>query len=130
MSNKKPLKLHVRDGTYQKCRHDGVEPEYDYQTPEPPEIINGAALNEWNRVTAELSRLGLLTILDRACLTQYCILWKELMKYDEDNPLPASWHNQFKLVYQQLGLSVASRAGLRLPDKSKDKPKSVFGGKM
>ena len=42
---------------------------------EIPEFLQGDAKREWNRVSVELRRLGLLTMLDRACLAGYCQSW-------------------------------------------------------
>lgn len=133
MSKKKALHLHKLDGTYQKCRHDGDAPDFNPDTPTPPDILNGVALNEWNRVTPELERLGLLTIFDRTILAQYCILWKQLhdsIGADESEPLSAAWHTQFKQIQQELGFTIASRAGLRMPKIEKEKPASKLDGAM
>lgn len=130
MSKKKPLHLHKLDGTFQKCRHGGDAPDFNPDTPEPPDILNGVALNEWNRVVPELERLGLLTIFDRAILAQYCILWKQLHDSSPDEPLSAAWHTQFKQIQQELGFTIASRAGLRMPKAEREKPKSKLDGAM
>lgn len=112
---------------------------FNPDTPTPPDILNGVALNEWNRVTPELERLGLLTIFDRSILAQYCLLWQQLHESvspvnqdDEEPPAPlsAAWHTQFKQIQQELGFTIASRAGLRMPNVEKEKPESKLSGSM
>jgi P27 family predicted phage terminase small subunit len=144
LTNKtKPLHLHKLEGTFRKDRHSGEAVPFDPNTPDAPDILNGVALNEWNRVTPELSRLGLLTIFDRSILTQYCLLWEELYlnkqafrlaKTDEEKeaakPLSAAWNTQFKQIQQELGFTIASRSGLRMPNVEKEKPESKLTGAM
>ena len=45
--------------------------------PNPPRILKGEALAEWKRIVPELERAGLLTLLDRALLTRYCVAWAQ-----------------------------------------------------
>ena len=140
MSKKKPLHLHKLDGSFRKDRHSGDAVPFNADVPEPPDILNGVALNEWHRVTPELSRLGLLTIFDRSILAQYCLLWAQLHESvnpinqnDDDEtpaPLTAAWHTQFKQIQQELGFTISSRAGLRMPNVEKEKPKSKLDGAM
>jgi P27 family predicted phage terminase small subunit len=40
----------------------------------PPALL-GAAADEWRRIAPKLHRLGLLTEIDDAALTAYCITW-------------------------------------------------------
>ena len=40
----------------------------------PPELTNAAKV-EWNRIAANLHRMGLLSSIDRACLAAYCQEW-------------------------------------------------------
>jgi P27 family predicted phage terminase small subunit len=90
---------------------------------------------EWWRVSPELIRLGLLTVLDRACLASYCqavaeldIATKTLKKegrefkteagYKAPHPAVAqqrsAW-NAVKAFAAEFGLSPAGRAGLHAP---------------
>ncbi len=43
--------------------------------PDPPELLQGAALAEWLRVTPLLAEVGLIAKLDRAVLAGYCQAW-------------------------------------------------------
>lgn len=53
-------------------------PEFVRLPPEPPDILWGDALDEWNRVVPELQRLGLTKPIDAASLTAYCLTWQRL----------------------------------------------------
>jgi P27 family predicted phage terminase small subunit len=44
-------------------------------TPTCPEHLNETANSEWNRISGELSALGLLTLVDRAALAAYCMVY-------------------------------------------------------
>lgn len=46
--------------------------------PEPPDILWGDGLGEWNRVVPELQRLQLTKPVDAASLTAYCLTWHRL----------------------------------------------------
>ena len=43
--------------------------------PEPPEMMNAAALKEWHRLTPLLEEVGLIAKLDRAIIAAYCMAW-------------------------------------------------------
>lgn len=43
------------------------------EIPEPPDHLDEGALDEWNRITVELFRLGLIAKIDRASLAVYCM---------------------------------------------------------
>lgn len=58
----------------------GKRPIPDVVKPRPvaptcPAFLSTAAKAEWKRVTPELERLGLLTIVDMAALAGYCESW-------------------------------------------------------
>jgi P27 family predicted phage terminase small subunit len=50
-----------------------VEATIPDELPEPPAFLNGYALDEWQRVTPELYRLGLLSVLDIMPLAAWCV---------------------------------------------------------
>jgi P27 family predicted phage terminase small subunit len=52
------------------------QPEKTEQVPDAPDYLIGYAADEWYRVTPELHRLGLLTILDIPALAAYCNAYK------------------------------------------------------
>lgn len=45
-----------------------------------PGHLSELAKAEWRRITPELYRLGLLTVVDRAMLTAYCQAWSDLIE--------------------------------------------------
>jgi P27 family predicted phage terminase small subunit len=48
------------------------EPQPRAELPEPPAELSADAKIEWERVSEQLFRAGLLTVLDRGILTAYC----------------------------------------------------------
>ena len=54
-------------------------PPFKRHLPEPPPILSGEALAEWERVTPELARLELTKPIDRAALASYCLTWERLI---------------------------------------------------
>ena len=40
--------------------------------PKPPTFLKGEALKEWKRVTKELEKLGMISVLDMAAVASYC----------------------------------------------------------
>jgi P27 family predicted phage terminase small subunit len=55
-------------------------PAFRRLPPEPPAILEGEALAEWNRIVPELQRLGLTKPLDAASLAAYCLCWQRLVE--------------------------------------------------
>lgn len=59
--------------------------------PEPPELLWGDALEEWQRVVPELQRLSLTKPVDAASLTAYCLAFQRMVQaqrlIDEDGLL-------------------------------------------
>lgn len=70
--NKKPLQLHVLQGSFNATRHATWEP-----TPEPPaglpdaRGLRGEAKAEWDRMIKRLSAVGTLSLVDDAALRRY-----------------------------------------------------------
>ena len=67
----KPTKLKALKGTLQKCRMQ-LEPQPVSFIPAPPACLDRIAKVEWERISAELFGLGLLTNIDMAALAGYC----------------------------------------------------------
>ena len=80
---RKPTKLHELSGWpshVSKSRKQRREPQPEKDLGDCPPYIKGLAGAEWKRVAPELSRLGLLTVVDRAALEAYCTAyarWRE-----------------------------------------------------
>jgi P27 family predicted phage terminase small subunit len=75
----KPTALHELEGTLRPDRHGRRKRE-----PRPnggataPSWLSPEARREWKRISPELERLGLLTMVDRAALAAYCEAWSRL----------------------------------------------------
>lgn len=74
MKGRKPLptEFKVISGEKRKHRLNPGEPRPDISIPEPPAFLSAEALKEWNRITPELERLGIITVLDRLPLAVFC----------------------------------------------------------
>ena len=59
------------------------EPEIPVVVPEPPEFLTGLAMDEWYRVSVELHRLQLLTVVDVNPLAAYCAAYKRWREAEE-----------------------------------------------
>jgi len=68
----KPTHLKLVTGNPGKRALNGSEPQPTLLLPSPPAELNDDAKVEWDRVSEELYRLGLLTAIDRAALAAYC----------------------------------------------------------
>jgi P27 family predicted phage terminase small subunit len=72
MKGRKPKPTHLKLVTGNPGRRpQKVAPEPKSEAPQPPPELTEDALVEWNRVSAELHGLGLLTGVDRAALAAY-----------------------------------------------------------
>ena len=68
----KPVELKLLEGNQGKRRLDKRPPGPGRRIPRRPSWLSPEAREEWRRLAPELTRLGLLTLLDRAALTIYC----------------------------------------------------------
>jgi P27 family predicted phage terminase small subunit len=84
-----PTKIHILRGTDRRDRINDAEPQPEVNIPEPPPIIKGIALEEWNRIAKELLDLGLISNLSRSNLAAYCKAyerWIEAEQHYETEP--------------------------------------------
>jgi P27 family predicted phage terminase small subunit len=74
MRGRKPSPTHLKlvKGNPGKRPLNGSEPEPEAALPIPPTELCDDARIEWERVAAELHRIGVLTTIDRAALAAYC----------------------------------------------------------
>jgi len=72
---RKPTQLKIIQGNpgHQKLNH--AEPHPTPVAPTRPDWLEPEAKREWGRITPELERLGLLTLVDRGALAAYCQAW-------------------------------------------------------
>ena len=68
----KPTKLRVVGGNAGKRALNKKEPKPEAHLPDPPDFLSEEALEEWQRVAAEMYDLGLLSKIDRAAFAAYC----------------------------------------------------------
>lgn len=71
----KPTALKVLTGNPGKRPLNMAEPRPAPGIPSCPSWLSLEARREWRRITPELSRLGLLSGVDRAALAGYCQCW-------------------------------------------------------
>ena len=79
----KPTVLKVLGG----CRADRInsaEPAPAMIAPEPPDHLDRAALDEWNRLTPILMRMGVLSEADGAALALYCDAYSRWLRARRD----------------------------------------------
>jgi P27 family predicted phage terminase small subunit len=85
MRGRKPKPTHIKaiTGNPGKRKLNYDEPRPEPAVPSCPPELSPAAQREWERLVAELSKLNLLTNLDRAALAAYCAayaLWAEAVE--------------------------------------------------
>jgi phage terminase small subunit len=79
----------------------------------------------WREIDQSLGRAGVLTALDRSQLMLYCQMvarWREAETREPYEPLPASYAATIAGIASKLGLNVADRAKLRMPEPMKRDP--------
>lgn len=79
----KPTRLKVLTGNPGKRALNEHEPRPEPTVPDCPPELSPAAKREWERLVGDLSKLNLITNLDRAALASYCgayALWAEAME--------------------------------------------------
>jgi P27 family predicted phage terminase small subunit len=108
--------------------------------PEPPDYLLPLAADAWRRLAPELTRLGLLTVLDHDAFAAYCtafsrwlIAERQVRQLDNnyitwslrENPLPhpllkiaSSAADHFLKIGHEFGLTPASRSRLTACEES------------
>lgn len=88
---------------------------------EPPGYLHGPGLDEWNKKAPELSRLGILTVLNKTLLAMYCEMygqWEQLVdtgEFDKANRLV----KELRMLSNEFGMSPASISKMPIkPDES------------
>lgn len=101
---------------------------------------------EWKRVVPVLDGLGLLSVVDNAILTDYCICWARLMECERvlsvegmvkstdrgpaKHPLitaAGQYRTALKSYVGELGLGPSSRGRLAVPGTESDHDADLFG---
>lgn len=78
-----PTRVLELRGTFRRDRHGdpAAEPQFELvaQLPKPPGFLDRVGKMEWNRVGPELVAKQLLTVVDMAAFTSYCIAVSRLV---------------------------------------------------
>ena len=134
----KPTKLKVLTGNPGKRPLNHHEPRPEPAVPDCPPELSEAAQREWNRLVGELSKLNLLTHLDRAALAAYCnayAMWVEaveaIQKYGSmvkspsgfpiQSPYVAIANRQAEIMLRisaEFGFTPASRGRIAAPPRA------------
>ena len=108
--------------------------------PDPPELMKGAALDEWKRVTPLLADVGLIAKLDRAIIAAYCMAWARwidcermlettglIVKAPNGYPMYSPYLSasnkaldQVRQLSEQIGLSGSSRSRIKTNDPASE----------
>jgi phage terminase small subunit len=76
----KPSALKMFEGNPGKRALNQNEPKPPIETPECPVHLDDEVQAQWNRITPELTTLGLISRIDRAALAAYCQAWSRWVK--------------------------------------------------
>ena len=137
MRGRKPTPTHLKaiTGNHGKRALNADEPIPAPSIPECPQELGAVARAEWDRLAGELSKLRLLTSLDRAALATYCgayELWAEaiaaiqtygsMIKSPQGFPMQSPYiaiaNRQAELmlrVASEFGFTPASRSRIAAP---------------
>jgi P27 family predicted phage terminase small subunit len=131
----KPTRIKVLSGNPGKRPLNPHEPRPEPALPDCPAVLSPLARLEWERLSAELSKLNLITHLDRGALATYCgayALWAEAMEqsqkfgtivksptgYPIQSPYLAIANRQAELMIRvaaEFGFTPASRSRISSP---------------
>lgn len=125
-----PTKIKLVKGTFRADRANPNEPDYPVKIPEPPQHLNNLGRAEWDLMSKEFGKQGLLAQVDKACLASYCQLYGRWSQAEADlnkstllikttsgniiqNPLLGIANTALKLMNKcllEFGMSPASRS--------------------
>lgn len=79
----KPTNLKILQGNPGKRKVNRNEPQPDSTMPDAPDHLDEVGKAEWDRVSVELHRIGLLTGVDRTSLAAYCQNYSRWVKAEQ-----------------------------------------------
>jgi P27 family predicted phage terminase small subunit len=143
----KPTAVKLAEGNPGKRRINGQEPKPAGSLPDCPAHLSAEAKAEWDRIAANMNRIGLLTQVDRTTMAAYCQCygrWVEAEQklaetpailrmpsgYIQQSPWLTISNKQLELMAKymaELGLTPASRSRLAIQVHDGIKPWE-FGG--
>jgi P27 family predicted phage terminase small subunit len=121
------------------------EPQLKPELPEPPDFLQGGALDEWNRIAPPLHQAGLLTALDAEALAFGCQSYATfveavenirisgtVIKSSKGQPMVspyvkvanAAWQQWMKML-PEFGMTPSSRSRVKVPE-TKDPSEDAF----
>ena len=129
----KPTVLKLITGNPGRRPLNGREAKPEVQVPEPPELLKGDPLLEWQRITPLLAEIGLIAKLDRAIVATYCKCWARwiecermlettglIVKSPNGCPMYSSYLaasnkalDQLRQLSEQIGLSSSARSRIK-----------------
>ena len=133
---RKPRSLHVVEGTFKASRHGGEDVQAPAGCPGIPVGLSGAALEEWQQLTALLQQQGTLSLVDGAMLESHCrlsalvsriegeVALLPALTFTKDNGEPAAHplvsqlragRQALRTSLQEFGLTPASRTRVTRP---------------
>lgn len=129
--NKKPTVMKVLEGTYRADRATENEPMPDPIKIPPlmPEGLNPLAQKEWEKMTLELTKIGMLTEIDTSQLAAYCQEIGSYWECEAVRKLGTQQENKEKFEMAQkhlkaakdlaiqFGFTPAARSRINLPKK-------------
>lgn len=70
----KPTNVHLLNGNPSKLKKKDLDARVDIpvEIPEPPSHLSPSALAEWHRISPELEKMQVVSMVDRAALAAYC----------------------------------------------------------
>lgn len=74
-------------------------------------VLGPEGMREWRRITKLLANAKIVAEVDRAVLTQYCMLWEQMLTGKDE--FKAAQHTQLRLCAVELGLTPSARTRLR-----------------
>lgn len=128
------LKLRAGNPGHQKLNRN--EPKPRPMAPTCPVWLDLEAKREWRRISRELDRIGMLTLVDRAALAGYCQAWSRWRDaemvlsergmvfetpsgYAQQRPEVAIAQKSLQIVAKfctEFGLTPSARSRMTLPD--------------
>jgi len=133
--------LKVLEGNPGKRPLNASEPQFEADSGYCPRWLSEEARREWRRVVPALAACGLLTVVDRAALEAYCVVyarWQKAEKalvdhggltfetatgYVQQRPEVAIANNAVKVMKElmgQFGMTPSSRTRVSVPVKEPD----------
>lgn len=136
----KPTEKKRLEGNPGKRKLNEQEPKPEVVIPDPPNHLDGPALDEWHRITKELHELRIITVIDRVALVAYCQAWADYIKAceqileegevlisDKGNAYQNPWTgirtnamDRLLRISAEFGMTPSSRSRLKVQTASED----------